>query len=41
MVPDLRWLYYFVMFGLICAALAIGGAVGGLIWFVVNHVRIV
>ncbi len=41
MVPDLRGLYFLVMFGLICALLAIGGAVGGLIWFVINHVRIV
>lgn len=36
-----RGLFYLAIFGLICAALLMIVGVGGLIWFVVNHVQIV
>lgn len=39
--PDLTPLFYLAMFGLFCAAALALGAVGGAIWFVICHVRIV
>ncbi len=34
-------IFYLAIFGLICGALALLGGTGMLIWFVINHVRIV
>jgi hypothetical protein len=39
--PDLTLLFWLAMFGLVCAALAILGLVGGLIGFVAVHVQFV
>lgn len=39
--PNLAPLFYFAMFGIICAGLAILGGFGWLIWFAIHHVRIV
>lgn len=41
MFPDLTPVYYLVMFGLFCAALAILGGIGLVIWLLVNHVQFV
>lgn len=38
---DLGGVFYFAMFGVICAVVGAFGAAGALIWFVVNHVRII
>lgn len=40
-LPDFTWLFYFAMFGVVCAAVACVGGIGWLIWFIVNHVAIV
>nr|CAD7023165.1 hypothetical protein RP007_00111 [Rhizobium sp. P007] len=34
-------IFYLAIFGLICGVLAILGGAGWLIWFVIEHVRIV
>ncbi len=39
--PDLSGLFWFALIGVISSALLAIGAVGGLIWFIVNHVRFV
>ncbi|MBW3097825.1 hypothetical protein [Pseudohoeflea coraliihabitans] len=40
-ICDFSWLVYFAFFGMACGALLLIGALGGLIWFIVNHVQIV
>ena len=40
-IPDITPLIYVAIFGLICAALLLLGGTGYLIWFIINHVRIV
>lgn len=40
-LPDLSGLFYFAIIGMIASAIAILGGGAWLIWFVVNHVRIV
>lgn len=40
-MPDLSGIFYFAIFGMVAAAvLALGGG-AWLVWFVINHVRIV
>lgn len=41
MIPDLSAIFYLAVFGLICGVLALLGGTGILIWFVIEHVRIV
>jgi len=41
MIPDLSAIYYLVIFGLICGVLALLGGTGAIIWFGIEHVRIV
>lgn len=41
MLPDLSFLFYFAIIGVIASALAILGGAAWLILFVINHVRIV
>jgi hypothetical protein len=38
---DFSGLFYLAIFGLICGVVLALGAVGGLIWFVVNHVQVI
>lgn len=41
MIPDLSAIFYLAIFGAICGVLALLGGAGWLIWFVIEHVRIV
>ncbi|WP_262529413.1 hypothetical protein [Agrobacterium tumefaciens] len=41
MIPDLTAIFYLAIFGLICGVIALLGGAGWLIFFIVNHVRIV
>jgi len=38
---DLTGLFWFAIIGMIAALLAVVGGGGWLIWFIINHVRIV
>lgn len=40
-LPDLSGLFYFAIAGMILSAVAVIGGAAWLIWFVINHVRIV
>jgi hypothetical protein len=40
-MPDLRGLVYFAIVGMVASAIAILGGTAWLIWFVINHVRII
>lgn len=40
-MPDISGLFYFAIIGLIASAIAILGGSAWLIWFIINHVRIV
>ena len=42
-IPDLHleWLFYLAILGVISAVALVVGGGGWLIWFVINHVRIV
>lgn len=41
MIPDMTAIFYLAIFGLICGVVALLGGTGWLIFFIVNHVRIV
>ncbi|KVK40120.1 hypothetical protein L905_10060 [Agrobacterium sp. TS43] len=41
MIPDLSVIFHLAIFGLICAVVAVIGGAGWLVWFVIEHVRIV
>lgn len=40
-LPEITLIVYLAFFGLGCAVLLVLGALGWLIWFVINHVQIV
>ena len=41
MIPDLSAIFYLAIFGLICGVLALFGGAGWLIWFLIEHLRII
>lgn len=41
MIPDFSAIFHLAIFGLICGVLAVFGGMGALVWFVIEHLRIV
>lgn len=40
-IPDLTWLFYFAIIGMVLSAVAVIGGSAWVVWFAINHVRIV